>query len=63
LTELGTITYEIEPWNGKVKVVSQVWNTGMFGAPQWFRNEVAICNTEADARILIEKIDTKKPGR
>ena len=66
MTEIGTIRYEIEPWGDgdKYRVVSQVWNHGMFRGAHWFKNQVAICNSREDAEILIAKIEahTKNPG-
>ena len=56
MPDFGTVEYQVEPFGKRFRVVSMVWNKGMFGAPQWFRNFVADCDSPEDANEIIEKI-------
>lgn len=56
MTEIGHIEYQIEPFENGFRVVSMVWNRGMFGPPQWFRNFIADCASEAEAKEVIRKV-------
>ncbi|AKF12609.1 hypothetical protein PHIM7_61 [Sinorhizobium phage phiM7] len=64
MTEIGHIEYQIEPFENGFRVVSMVWNRGMFRHPQWFRNFVAECGSLEEANSVIARLTSgERRGR